>query len=99
MVRQGLTGERLLALFLLGLVLLLPPLIGVFDKPVLIGGIPLLYLYLFIAWGGLIASTALVVERPASENDVAGGEPGAAGSGSGADGAAATSGSAGTPGA
>lgn len=96
MVRQGLTGERLLALFLLGLVLLLPPLIGVFDKPVLLGGIPLLYLYLFVAWGGLIALTALVVERPASKNDVAAGEPSA--TGTGADGAAATSGGAGTSG-
>ncbi|MEZ5786754.1 MAG: hypothetical protein R3D62_09895 [Xanthobacteraceae bacterium] len=44
MIRPGLTGERLSALFLLGLVLLLPPLIGLFDKPVLVAGIPLLYL-------------------------------------------------------
>ncbi|MEZ5788998.1 MAG: hypothetical protein R3D62_21490 [Xanthobacteraceae bacterium] len=81
MIRRGLTGERLSALFLLGLVLLLPPLIGVFDKPVLVAGIPLLYLYLFAAWGGLILLTALAVERPAAEDDVANDEPGMTGAG------------------
>jgi hypothetical protein len=78
MVRQGSTWERLWALFLLGLVLLLPPLLGVFDKPVLVRGIPLLYLYFFVAWGALIGLTALVMEWPADEDDAEGGESGAA---------------------
>ncbi len=77
MVRQGLTGERLIGLFLLALLLFMPPLIGVFDKPDLVGGIPVLYLYLFIAWAALIALLALIVEQPQSEEDLAQAEPGA----------------------
>lgn len=88
MVRRGLTGERLSALFLLGLVLLLPPLIGVFDSAVLVGGIPRLYLYLFAAWMGVIALAAAVVEWPGTEDDVMDDdEPGTIASGAdGADG-------------
>lgn len=97
MVRRGLTGERLSALFLLGLVLLLPPLIGVFDKPVLVASIPLLYLYLFAAWGGLIVLTALAVGRLAAEDDTVNDESGA--TGTGGDGSAASSGSSGASGA
>jgi hypothetical protein len=75
MVRRGLTSERLIALFLFGLVLFLPPLVSTFDKTELVGGIPLLYLYLFVAWAGLIAVTALIVEHPSGEEDLAEGEP------------------------
>ena len=64
MVRRGLTSERLIGLFLFGLLLFMPPLIGVFDKAYLVGGIPVLYLYLFLAWAMLIALMALIVERP-----------------------------------
>lgn len=85
MIRQGLTGERLWALFVLGLVLLLPPLINAFNKPLLICGIPLLYLYLFVVWGGLIALAALTIEWSTAELDAAEDEAGAAGS-SGAEG-------------
>lgn len=75
MVRQGLTGERLIGLFLLGVLMFAPPLIGAFDKPVLVGGVPLLYLYLFFGWGGLIAATALVVERGTRTDESFSGEP------------------------
>lgn len=74
MVRRGLTSERLIGLFLFGLLLFMPPLIGVFDKANLVGGIPVLYLYLFFAWGMLIALLALIVERPRSDEDLAEGE-------------------------
>ena len=98
MVRRGMTGERLWALFFLGLVLLLPPLIGVFDKAVLVGGIPLLYLFLFAAWAGLIALTALVMELPTAGDDGVDGEPRDLGAST--DGTAATApGGTGTPGA
>ena len=73
MARRGSTGERLIGLFLLGL-LLTPPLIGTFDRAVLIRGIPVLYLYLFLCWALLIALTALVVERPNSDEEIAEGE-------------------------
>jgi hypothetical protein len=62
MARHGLTGERLFALFLLGALLFTPPWLGVFDRPRLVAGIPLLYLYLFVAWGLLILLMALVTE-------------------------------------
>jgi len=74
MVRRGLTSERLIGLFLFGLLLFMPPLIGVFDKAHLVGGIPVLYLYLFLAWAMLIAMLALIVERPPSDDDLGEGE-------------------------
>lgn len=63
MPRRGTSGERHLALFLLGLVLLSPPLLSIFDGPGWLFGIPLLYIYLFAAWGALICLTALAAER------------------------------------
>ena len=68
------TGERLIGLFLFGLLLFMPPLIGVFDKAHLVGGIPMLYLYLFLAWAILIALLALIVERLPSDDDLGEGE-------------------------
>ncbi len=62
MARHGLTGERLFALFLLGALMFTPPWLGVFDRPRLVAGIPLLYLYLFVAWGFLILLVAFVIE-------------------------------------
>ncbi len=74
MVRRGLTSERLIGLFLFGLLLFMPPLIGVFDRATLVGGMPVLYLYLFLAWGMLIALLSLIVERPRSDDDLEEGE-------------------------
>jgi hypothetical protein len=61
--RSSLTGQRLVALFLLGCLLLNYPLISLFAGPAEIAGIPLLYAYVFFAWAVLIALMALVVER------------------------------------
>lgn len=77
MPRRGLTGERLIGLFLFGLLLLTPPLIGAFDKATLVGGVPSLYLYLFFSWASLIALTALIVERPDPDEEIVESEPGA----------------------
>ena len=60
------TGARSLAVFLLGLVLLNPPLIIVFNVDTAVLGVPLLYLYLFLAWGALIALARLAA-RPGAE--------------------------------
>lgn len=75
MVRRGLIGERLIGLFLFGLLLFMPPLISVFDKARLVAGVPLLYLYLFLVWALLIALMAMTVERSNGEDDQAEGEP------------------------
>jgi hypothetical protein len=62
MSRPGLTQERLVALFLLGVLLFTPPFLGIFNGPGRILGIPSLYLYLFAAWTVLIVLVAIVVE-------------------------------------
>ena len=54
--------ERLIALFLLGAVAFSPPLLRIFGTGTLFGW-PLVYLYAFTAWAGLIAGVALLVER------------------------------------
>lgn len=63
--RPGTIGARSVALFLLGLVLFNPPLMTVFAVEGLVLGVPLLYLYLFVAWGVLIALVRLAARRNA----------------------------------
>jgi hypothetical protein len=63
MSKPGHIGERLVALFVLGAVLFNPPFLSIFNRAAQPLGIPLLYLYLFLAWALLIALTALLVER------------------------------------
>ncbi|MEM8559947.1 MAG: hypothetical protein AAGG50_19195 [Bacteroidota bacterium] len=55
--------ERLTALFVLGVLLLNYPLLTLANRSVTVGGVPLLYVYLFVVWGGLIALAAWTVER------------------------------------
>ena len=55
--------ERLVALVMLGILLFSQPLLGLFDRLQLWFGIPLLYLYLFTAWGIFILLAALILER------------------------------------
>ena len=59
----GLKGQRLIALFLLGCLLLNYPLFALFAGAVQFLGIPLIYVYVFFVWVLLIALMALVVER------------------------------------
>ena len=63
--------ERMFALFLLGAVLLVPPVLSVFNIPVRFFGVPTLYLYLFAAWVVLIGLAAFVVERVAATDELA----------------------------
>ena len=62
MIRPTLKGQRLVALFLLGCLLFNFPLLSLFTGDARIWGIPLVYLYLFAAWGILIAAMALIIE-------------------------------------
>ena len=59
-----LTGQRLIALFLLGLLLLNYPIFSLFAGATKLLGVPLLYVYVFLVWAFLIALMALVLERP-----------------------------------
>ncbi|WP_275098648.1 hypothetical protein [Sedimenticola hydrogenitrophicus] len=61
MRRAILTSQRLLAVFLTGMLLLFSPIVSLFDRPVFWFGIPLIYLYLFTVWAILIAAMALII--------------------------------------
>ena len=61
MKRTNVRNERLVALFLAGLLLFNYPLLAMFNVPRLVAGIPLLYLYLFAGWIGIIAATAAIL--------------------------------------
>ena len=60
-------GDRLVAMFLLGVLLFSPPLLAIFSPDALVFGVPLLYLYLFCGWAMLIALVA-VFGRADSDN-------------------------------
>ena len=60
---NGLKGQRLIALFLLGALLLNYPIFSLFAAPAVVFGVPLIYVYAFAIWAFLIALIALVVER------------------------------------
>ncbi|HYD32824.1 MAG TPA: hypothetical protein VEB64_18450 [Azospirillaceae bacterium] len=56
--------DRLVALFLAGLIAFNPPFLNLFGAgDVTVFGWPLLYVYVFTAWAALIALLALSVER------------------------------------
>ncbi|WP_200194174.1 hypothetical protein [Halorhodospira abdelmalekii] len=57
------TGERLLALAVLGAVLLNYPLLDLFAVDGHLFGLPVLFCYLFTVWGGLIGVVALLQRR------------------------------------
>lgn len=63
MNKPNVKGQRLVALFLLGNLLFNFPLLALFNKPDTVLGIPLLYVYVFAAWGLLIALLAIVAEK------------------------------------
>ncbi|ENO89621.1 hypothetical protein [Thauera linaloolentis] len=65
MMRKGLAGQRLVAVFIAGVLLLNFPLLSLFDRPLSLFGLPLLHVYLFAVWGGLIAAVGWIVERGA----------------------------------
>ena len=62
-MRSSLKGQRLAALFLLGFLLLNYPLVSLFAGTTQIFGLPLLFIYVFVAWALVIALLALVVEH------------------------------------
>ncbi|WP_333843725.1 hypothetical protein [Pelomicrobium sp.] len=64
-MRENVTGERLIAVFLLGCLLFNYPLLDLFNSDAEVFGIPLLFAYIFAAWMLLIGLMAWIVEvRP-----------------------------------
>jgi len=54
MKRTGRKQEWSLTMFACGVLVFFPPLIGLFDKPDLVMGLPLTYLIMFGLWGLII---------------------------------------------
>jgi len=54
--------ERLIALCIFGLLALNYPLLELFNKSATWFGIPVLFLYLMLAWGGIITIAAWILE-------------------------------------
>ena len=61
MRRTLLIRQRLVALCLTGSLLLFSPVVVLFERPVTVLGVPLLYLYLFGVWAGIIAVSAWIL--------------------------------------
>lgn len=55
--------QKLVAIFLLGAVLFNYPILSLFNRAEAMLGIPLVYAYIFLAWGALIALTGWIVGR------------------------------------
>jgi len=61
-MRSTMKGPRLVAVFLLGVLLFNYPLLALFNRDVSVFGIPLLYAYIFLAWALLIGLLVLITE-------------------------------------
>jgi len=61
--KPNLNTEKLGALFLLGVLMFSPPLMGIFDAGALVTvfGVPLLYFYLFSSWAACIVLAAWII--------------------------------------
>lgn len=62
MLRGSVTGQRLAGIFLFGWALFNYPLLYLFNRPLDLAGIPLLYAYVFAVWAALIGLMAWVIE-------------------------------------
>ncbi|MCP5229410.1 hypothetical protein [Accumulibacter sp.] len=63
MHRRVLAGDRLIAAFFIGCVLFNYPLLSIFDRPAEVFNVPLLFVYIFLAWAFVIGLMAWSVER------------------------------------
>ena len=60
---RGARAARLACLFMLGCLLFNYPVLALFNVPGSVFGVPILYAYLFAAWGLLVALLAVLMER------------------------------------
>ena len=72
MGRPRRNGEWSVVLFVVALLAFNPPVLLIFSVPDLILGIPALYLYIFIAWGGVIVLLSLNVPGLMAQADAEG---------------------------
>jgi len=66
--RSGRSSDRALVLTLATLILLTPPLLSIFDTPILIFGVPLLHVYSFTIWLAAIACGCWLSHQMGSEH-------------------------------
>ena len=55
-------GQRFVALCLLGMLLFNYPILALFNVSGVLFGVPVLYVYMFVAWAALIALMAWIAE-------------------------------------
>ena len=67
MHRSGLVGERAIALFVIAILALSPPLLTIFNREVFAFGVPFLFVYLLCVWAGLILMIAIHARAAAKE--------------------------------
>ncbi len=60
---MNITSRRLAALFAVGVVALYSPLLGAFNQPGSLLGIPILPLYLFTVWGVVVLASWVLTRR------------------------------------
>ncbi len=73
---EGRLIDRSLVLMVVTLLLLTPPLLGIFDQPVLLRGIPLLHVYCYGVWLIAIFCGAWLATRLSPSKDNAARETG-----------------------
>ncbi len=73
MQRSMLSGQRLVAVFLVGCVLFNYPVLSLFDRTAAFLGMPLVFVYLFALWALLIGLMAWVVEHRGDRTEKGGG--------------------------
>jgi hypothetical protein len=56
-------NEKLTLLFVVGVLLLNYPVLAIFNRSVAFGGVPVLYLYLFVVWALGIGVVCLLARR------------------------------------
>lgn len=64
MIHDVLKRGRLIALFLLGMILFNYPILSLFNRDILLFGIPVLYLFLFFLWLAFIGLIARFSKTP-----------------------------------
>ena len=57
-------GAKLVLLFVVGALLLNFPVLAIFNRAATLGGVPVLYLYLFGLWVAGIVATVVLTRRP-----------------------------------
>ncbi|RED50797.1 hypothetical protein [Aestuariispira insulae] len=63
MKRTGRKKEWSITLFCFGLLAFFPPILELFDRPLLVGGFPLSYLFLFGVWAIIILAVAISAKK------------------------------------